>query len=659
MALRDRLVDGFERATGLAVTPRERLNQLTEAEGQLGYLVDEAEDLALMALDYAGGRPHELRAGQRRRLTQESRIALMRDPLAGAEANIRANFTFGRGVGQPNAKEPRVQTIIDRAWRDPNNRRKLTSFAAQRKRSNELITSANLFPVAFTRNGRVKLGFLDSDLVTDIVPDPNDDETPLYYVTRKRVYEWDPKTDRPKLASTMRTRMGVEKVWYYAHWQALEDAERAAGHDDDLTSLPTIPKEKIAEGKVEHFAINQVSRSQFGTPPWARTLRFYSAMNALTEAQVQMRQGAATLVAKRIRRGGPSDIAKAAGNLLNQVGNLATSSAPWGLGNRFGGGAPAPQGPGTEPQGAAPPPPAGSILIENESDSLQAVNLSSGAAQAAQDAQIVRAPIAAASQFGQHWFGDASNANLATASTLDLPSGMEIGSWQETFEGIFRWFTDLSIETAIKSGQLGGLLSEADDPDSRPLEELSLAQDREELEKRTGLDLSYSFEMPYPGRRNLPEVVEVVTGIAEAYDPQGQNPKLRRILLDFLFRHGLQVEDPSAEVDEVWPENFKPEPFQQTAPPPGQDGALPDGKPPKGKPDGGLGAPRRTATAKGEMGKPAYAAFPGQMKQALQEADIDPSLLDALSADVEREFASLLSGTALTNGASANGSTPH
>jgi hypothetical protein len=54
----------------------------------------------------------------------------------------------------------------------------------------------------------------------------------------------------------------------------------------------------------------------------------------------------------------------------------------------------------------------------------------------AQTAQIVRSPIAAAAGFGQHYLGDSSDANLATASTLELPATMRVQSWQQYLRGL-------------------------------------------------------------------------------------------------------------------------------------------------------------------------------------------------------------------------------
>lgn len=545
---REKLTGTLESWTGMTIAPVREVGQLRESFGEMGFFLDEVEDMAATVMDYVGGRPHEVQSAHRRRLSQQSRIALIHDPLAGAEATLRGNFAFGKGISSPQANDPDVQKVIERAWKDPNNERKLTSYEAQRHRSNEMITSANLFPTLYIKNGRVRVGFRDADDVTDVVTDPEDDETPLFYVVRKRKVEWDYATGMYRPVLGYEVENGTEKVWYVEHWRNVKDLEEWAQETgEDKPERP--PADHMLPGEVEHFRINRIGRSQFGVPPWARTMRYYTAMNALTEAQVQMRQGAASIIAQRVKKSGPRDILKSVSQTMNRAGQLGAAS----FRRHAEGGPPSATGDGTYPgpSEAAKPPPAGSWWEGFEHDRLEAVNLRSGAGEALADSQIVRAPISAASGFGQHYLGDPSNTNLATATTLELPTLMEISSWQETFEQVFRWFTDRVIEAAVQSGQLGGMIAESETFDLRPLCELNMQEDKAELEARTGKDLSYSFQMPYPGRRNLPDVTAAVASTLITLDPAGQNWKLREIMLDFLLRHGFETEDPAHDVEEI------------------------------------------------------------------------------------------------------------
>lgn len=571
--INDLLRRGVEEAQtrlGMTVVDTEQVRLWEETSQQYQAFREEASELAYHALSYFTGKPHELTPEARNRLSQRSRVALMQDPLAGAEADLLSNFAFGRGIGMPQADDPKVQEVIEQAWTDPVNEEKLTGFEAQRHRSNELITQANLLPAAYVRNGYVRVGFLDVDTCTHIICDPEDEERPLWYATRKRRVEWDFQEDRLKTTDEL-NQDGRPKVTYFPHWRNVEAMIEEAAEDG--TSVPEMPpKDKRGDGLIYHVRINRVGRTQFGTPPWARTLRFFKALNDVTESHVVMAQAASTWIAKRVMKGTPEQINRSANAVLAQTGELGAA--------RFG------ERPTQEQFPRQVAPPSGSFWLENESNRLEAMNLNSGSAQVAQTAQVIRAPIAAASSFGQHYLGDASNANLATATSLELPTLMAVQAWQETARGMLTWFVDLTIQEAIRAGRLGGYgaqrvsaeemgqhLAEGLSVDAaeeavwegltagekaarvKPITALWIreAEDKAEMERRTGKSLDYTLTMPYPGRRNLPDVITAVTSTVTAFDPQGVNVPLRRQMLSFLATHGMQLEDPNAFVDEVMP----------------------------------------------------------------------------------------------------------
>jgi hypothetical protein len=295
--------------------------------------------------------------------------------------------------------------------------------------------------------------------------------------------------------------------------------------------------------------------------------------------------------------------------------------------------------PFTKPGTPGPPPP-GSWWNDNESSQLEPLNLNSGAGQMAQTAQIVRAPIAATSGFGQHYLGDASNANLASASTLELPATMHVGSWQEYFESMYRWFTDRAIEAAVKAGLLGGLDGYA----GQPLAEMRLheAQDRNAMESRTKKDLSYEFTMPFPGRRQLTDVATVVTEITASYDPQGENVPLRKLMLRLFFEQ-TGIDDVSRAVEECVPETGLPGAGPGFTPAPvGVPGALPAA----GSTAAGAGA--GAAEPGGEQQQPYGAKSQGTQ---LQEAEWVPKDLRpkvaSLCTDTDDLFSSLVTEPAL------------
>lgn len=607
---------------GVSVMPARQAERLRVTEQQFDVLANEAEDLAFHSLDYFSGRPTEMRRERRKRLAQRSRIALMEDPLAGAEAQLLGDFAFGKGVSVPTARDDKVQEIIDAAWTDANNEEKLTGYNAQRKLSNELLTSGELFPTLYTSGGKVRCGRLDADIVTNVVPDPEDRLRPLWFIALDRKFAWDYDNDRPKFDANLAA--GKPKVKYWKHWRNVDDAikEREEGLGETADDLELPPSEKIAAGVVYHVSINQTGEQLRGNPPWARSLRFFTAMNVLTEAHVTMAQAASSFIARRSMMGTSKQIAKAAASVLTSVGELGTSALQ--RAERYDDRPEPSTQPFVNPMNSPAPVAPGSWFNENQASKLEPLSLNSGAGQMAQTAQIVRAPIAATSGFGQHYLGDASNASLASASTLELPATMHIGAWQENFESLYRWFTDRAIEAAVKEGLLGGM----DGFDGKPMSEMRLheADDRAAMASRTKTDLSYEFTMPFPGRRQLTDIVSMVAEISQSQDPMGMNIPLRRRLMRIFFEN-IGVDDVARAVEECIPDDGLPGAGQ-----PGFSGA-PGGGAPGEVPGAGstaAGAGAAAAEPGGEQQQPYGAKSKGTQLQEQQREWIPPSMVAAV-----------------------------
>lgn len=138
-----------------------------------------------------------------------------------------------------------------------------------------------------------------------------------------------------------------------------------------------------------------------------------------------------------------------------------------------------------------------------------------------------------------------------TAATLELPAGAAVGAHQEVLERMLRAYLDVSIEEAVRSGKLGGNVK-ADNDNGPALSELCLceAADFATAQARTKRDLTYSFEMPYPGRRNLPDVATAFTTLMEIA-PEGENDPLTRLAYRLLLTHGFQLPNASDLADEI------------------------------------------------------------------------------------------------------------
>jgi hypothetical protein len=323
------------------------------------------------------------------------------------------------------------------------------------------------------------------------------------------------------------------------------------------------PPDQLGDGKVYHARINRYTEQKFGTPRFQRTLRWYTAYNDFVKARIDVAQATAAFIMKRKVKGTPNQLARDASKLLSRRSCCAG---------------------GTSAELAQAPTKPGSILEENESASARGADpeLRLGAGPAGREHHP--RPDLAAERFSQAYFGDASNSNLATATSLELPILKAVETRQEVVEGIFRWFIDRVIEKAVDEGRIkkelapeeiedytvtpgdirASLREACDDAFERGRERhrrrppaLLLLRPRvrgagglaggqphrgglhalpagrgprgqAEDEVSTERDLGYEFSMPSPLRRMMADLISSIVQIAQTFDPNNTNPELSR-----------------------------------------------------------------------------------------------------------------------------------
>jgi hypothetical protein len=651
----NRVLEEVADRTGMATVPQEQLELLEAVQRDYRALSREMDLLGWSVHDMiAGQQSQESTIQSRRQWALKSRKIWRDDVQAGAAVDLMNDFCFGRGVPKPRAKDPEVQKVLDEAWDDPDNQLILTSYVSQVKRGTDLILQSNLFFLMFEgEDGKVKLGLLNHDEVENYVADPDFRQRVLYYVVRKRKREeWDFVNDQPKIDFTPQMQQRVE---YYEEWRNVKQAE-AEGKD-----IPRPPAAKMGDGKVYHVAINVTGEEVFGEPTMRRLIKWFSAYNDYLAARVDMMQAAAAFIMKRKVKGSPNQVARLASKAISRGSELAGVS-------------------GTGDSPPQVPPRAGSILTENENVSHENMNLNTNAGNAQTDAQMIRASISAGIRFPQSYLGDATNSNLATATSLELPVLKLVESRQEVFEGVFRWFLDRVIEEAVDSGRISKTkardeensddqsLGAVDDTGSfgppamapEPTEDLQQSyedqgDDEEEIER----DLSYEFSMPNPLKRQMTDLATVINGAAQTFDPNGTNIELSRYLLTTLLGEGLEVQDPAEVVKKIFPPGYQDPALQATGgfgPQPGFEPQraqpqLPGFGPQPGQPDpnnpysapgmsqnyqANQGQIQQAAITSGRMGQPIY--WPARQQPVDMRALVEGVLMEVAEEMNEARF---------------------
>lgn len=576
-----RLQEQVEQRTGKTVIDQGRLELLEASDVERRAMQKELDMLGYYVLDYMSGQPQEVKAIERRKMAQQARMVWIQDPVAGATIDLSCNFIFGRGVPKPKAVDEKVQEVIDEAWDDPDNKAALTTFSAQTAICTDLVLQSNIFILFFEGDdGKVKLGILDHDGVEDAVRDSNNRLRVLYYVARKRDYAWDYRMDRVSVRAQMDALSpGKPRVYYYP---ALAAIDGDTGEVDTEDEKP--PSEKVGEGFVYHIAINKGTEQIFGIPAFKRIVRWMAALNDFMAARVDLTQAAAAFIARRTVKGTPSQVANIAAKAISRGSDLASVSID-------------------DPAGGVvkPGPRPASILNENDAVKTEPFSVSTQAAQAAQDAQMIRSQISAAT-WPQHYLGDQSNANLATAQALELPVMKRVEAFQELFENLFRTFIDRVIQGAVDSGRLPTSLTEEEraklkakkpenrvpgspgepppgapaqseqpealsEPTSNGAGPTGLGEGYEgqtEDEEDTERDLNYEFSMPNPLKRVMADLVGAVANTARTFDPNNTNLELSRTLLTIVLGQAFEVPDAAAAVERILPPGYT-DPMLQAA----------------------------------------------------------------------------------------------
>jgi hypothetical protein len=358
---------------------------------------------------------YDLVYDDRKRLLQRIRLYRRRSPLAKQAAQLLQHYVLGQGISiKPNNKAM-VARIVDEFWEDPVNEAVFTSHQAQKEALDSLFTDGDLFIVLFPDkvNGTVHLGLLDAIFVEDVITDPENAKVPKWYKARM------PDNDYNFGSGNYEARTATD-FRYYRDWRN-EDASGGKG----------APKAKfIAEGLVYHVKINR--RGKFGESELAAALDWLKSHKDFMEDRVSLNRAAAAIAWKKKRKGGASDIAAEVTKMQSSlVSNIQRYEA-------------------NPPQASA------STIVENEGSDLQWAKTDTGGASALADERILR--MMAGSGMGgipNHYFGDEANANLATATAMELPLLKTYEDWQKLWGDVLDAVIQFALSVAHDAERLG------------------------------------------------------------------------------------------------------------------------------------------------------------------------------------------------------------
>nr|DAT25582.1 MAG TPA: portal [Caudoviricetes sp.] len=345
-----------------------------------------------------------------------ARVYWLKNPLIKRAVATQANYVFGQGVDVVAADED-VQTVVDAFMDDSKNRAELTGEQAMLTKEVELQVTANLFFTFFTDplNGATRVRTIPLSEITRIIYNPDDSKEPWYYYR-----QW----QQPK-------EPGSQK---YEMHQAMYP---------DINYMPKggLPKyfngiEVMALNPVYHVKTNCLSDMEYGVS------EIYAAID-WAKAYKDFLEDWYTIV---------KSLSKFAWKATSKSGATGMGQAKQVLEGAING--------GSNPMNSDLPGQAAQVWMSSDNFDLAPMP-KSGATVAVDDGRRALLMVCAATGIYEHYFGDPSTGNLATAKAMEQPMLLMFQERQELWTDVFNTILGYVInQSALKpGGKLRGVMS--------------------------------------------------------------------------------------------------------------------------------------------------------------------------------------------------------
>lgn len=346
----------------------------------------------------------DLDAQTRTTLVAKARLYWLRDPLMKQAVRLWTDYALGTGVSW-DSKDQKVKNRCDAFAKNKRNKAFMNS-EGMRRSSKKLLVDGELFFALFdadTKKDPKTIRRIDCLQMTDIVCDPDDEEHVLGY----------------------RRLTAQDKVIYYRDWRNDEEDDEMLLEQPDPSS-----KGKISSAKKEQRPENCVvyhlpfdTLLKRGNGLLSCNLDWSKEHRRFMEARVAITQALAKFAWKGKVSGGQG--------IINQLQNKMQSTyATAGMTQ-------VERHPQTAP---------GATWFENKGVDLTPMPRASGSSDAMTDGRMLKQMVCAGTGIMEHYFGDGANANLATATAMELPMLKMFASYQTLWQDAYRDLFSIAID---------------------------------------------------------------------------------------------------------------------------------------------------------------------------------------------------------------------
>ena len=335
---------------------------------------------------------------ERTRAIDESRRLWRYDVLAGWSIQLWTDYGFGENISIKPVAEAAEEPWLE-FWEADHNQPVLAADELHRL-SDTLLVDGEVFLAFYTStlDGETTIRTIDTKEIVEIVTDPADNSTPLFY---KRTW-----TDKQSVSHT----------WYYPDWQVT-----VAGEIPDNV-LPASATRADKQGEDEQgtgttVCLLHVAYHRKGTirgwplstaaAPWSRTHKQFRENRASVAAALAM------YVQKIKTKSGSRGIDNIKAQLQSAFVTAGTTSE-------------------------TNPPPVAATWLENDAATLERLSMGSGASDAKEDGQALAWQALLGFGLFPHYAGMGDAYRLATATSMEGPLLRQFSRYQLFWSAQFR-----------------------------------------------------------------------------------------------------------------------------------------------------------------------------------------------------------------------------
>lgn len=348
----------------------------------------------------------------RREVNNQVRYYFNTDPVMHHLIQLENSYIFSRGVSV-KAKDPDIDTWMQRFWRHPHNRASLTTAAAQHELNTELQIEGELFFIFYTSTltGQVTVSTLPSTQVTRVVGARGNPKLQLYYEAN------------------------------FINPEGRSESYRVL--DYRLADLSRkLSRPSFAADNTE-VAIMQVTRETIqgrGISPKRTSLRWIKALVGFMEDRAVITLAGSTFAFKQKIKGNRQALELAIARMGAYANKLKYD-----------------KGEQERRQG-------GNTIIENEATNLEQMKFDTMAGNAYQDKRMFAQMAGIGAGVFEHYLGDPSTGNLATATAMELPMLKQFEFGQQFWGDVLGEIFNFVVLQGIRYGKLGGKAEVTTDP---------------------------------------------------------------------------------------------------------------------------------------------------------------------------------------------------